>query len=572
MRTSANRYVFMPAKACTWLFSVFALSTLLLSCNNDEFHVGSGIVDGEDMEIGETTFPVKGWSIPDPTKDTLSGRVISGLIFKIGDPTLRVNAFYLNLLGHYTVPNVCEVEAGFATQLQISSLLSNFGDIVLDSVCLQMSYTPIQSFADSTTAGFTGYDTNSKIYKGLYPSGYSFYGRNISNTMPIEIYRLDETFPDQYSVVPGTSIQKENYLPLTKKWKTAELIHSESLHISLDTIRSTTEIADSTIIYDDDGVATDTTYKYADSIYPRMVFKMNKQYWQNVLDHFKGQIITQESFQKYFNGLYFKAPKVLGAPFMMLNLSQDTGDEKRGCFIRLYYHTARAEGQTYDFYFRSSLDNTAVSANSIDVALNPKVQAMIENPDTTNGEKDLYIIPFGQTEAVINLIDENTIKTIKDNGWVINDAYVEFTNKAYDQTEGTTPVAELWMYMYPYSDQFIYWDPETGYPTREVSFYIPDEAAFEKEDGQWYYVPRTNYGLNGIVNENSTEATFAKPGKYRMRVTRTLIDAVYGNGKPVKVGLRLPMGVTEKAPNVSILSGENLRLVVKYTKKKTGQQ
>lgn len=406
----------------------------------------------------------------------------------------------------------------------------------------------------------------------MYPSGYSFYGRSVSNMMPIEIYRLDETFPDQYTVVPGTSIQKENYLPLTKKWKTAELIHNESLHISLDTIRSTTDIADSTIIYDDEGVAIDTTYKYADSIYPRMVLKMNKQYWQDILDHFKGQIITQNSFQEYFKGLYFKAPKTLGAPFMMLNLSQDPGDEKRGCFIRLYYHTARTEGQTYDFYFRNTTDNNAVSANSINVSLNPKVQAMIENPDTISGEKELYVVPFGQTEAVINLIDENTIKTIKDNGWVINDAYVEFTNKAYNQTEGTTPVAELWMYMYPYSDQFIYWDAATGYPTREVSFYIPDEAAFEDEDGQWYYVPRTNYGLNGIVNENSTESTFSKPGKYRMRVTRTLIDAVYGNGKPVKVGLRLPMGVTEKAPNVSILDGENLRLVVKYSKKKGSQQ
>lgn len=213
-----------------------------------------------------------------------------------------------------------------------------------------------------------------------------------------------------------------------------------------------------------------------------------------------------------------------------------------------------------------------MAANSVNVTLDPKIQAMIENPDTLNGEKELYIIPFGQTEAVINLVDENTIKTIKDNGWVINDAYVEFTNKAYNETEGVTPVAELWMYMYPYSDQFIFWDDETGYPTREVSFYIPDEAAFEEEDGEWYYVPRTNYGLNGIINQNSTDATFAKPGKYRMRVTRTLIDAVYGNGKPVKVGLRLPLGVTEKAPNISVLNGENLRLIVKYTKKKEDQQ
>lgn len=571
MRTSANRYVFAPAKACAWFFSVFAFSVLLLSCNNDEFHVGSGIVDGEDMERGETTFPVKGWTIPDPTRDTLSGRVFTGLIFKTGDPSSRVNAFYFNLLGQYSISDVCQVDAGFATQLQTSTLLYNFGDIVVDSVKMQISYTPVEAFADSTTAGFTGYDTNVSIYKGLYPSGYSFYGRSLSSPLTVEVYRLDEDFPDQYSIVPGTSVQKENYIPLTKKWKTAELVHKEDLLINLDTIRSTTEIADSTVNYDDEGIPIDTVYTYADSIYPRMVFELDKSYWQNVIDNFKGQVVTQESFQKYFKGLYFKSVQYVGAPLMMLNLSQSTGDEKRGCFIRVYYHTALASDQTYNLYFSSSSDNTAVAANSVNVTLSPKIQSMIENPDTVNGEKELYIIPFGQTEVVINLIDENTIKTIKDNGWIINDAYVEYTNKAYDSAEGTTPVAELWNYMYPYSDQFIYWDDQTGYPTREVSFYIPDEAAFEEEDGQWYYVPRSNYGLNGIINENSS-ATFSKPGKYRMRVTRTLIDAVYGNGKPVKVGLRLPLGVTEKAPNVSVLNGENLRLVVKYSKKKGSQQ
>lgn len=53
-----------------------------------------------------------------------------------------------------------------------------------------------------------------------------------------------------------------------------------------------------------------------------------------------------------------------------------------------------------------------------------------------------------------------------------------------------------------------------------------------------------------------------------MRVTRTLIDAVYGDQKPVKVGLRLPFDVPQDAPNMSVLDGQNLRLVVKYTKKK----
>ena len=72
-----------------------------------------------------------------------------------------------------------------------------------------------------------------------------------------------------------------------------------------------------------------------------------------------------------------------------------------------------------------------------------------------------------------------------------------------------------------------------------------------------------------MINENSTASEFANPGKYRMRVTRTLIDAVYGeNGGPVRVGLRLPMGAAQKAPNLSVLNGENLRLIVKYTKKK----
>ena len=170
---------------------------------------------------------------------------------------------------------------------------------------------------------------------------------------------------------------------------------------------------------------------------------------------------------------------------------------------------------------------------------------------------------------MVDLIDQQTIETIRQNGWTINDAYIDFTTKNDDSYSGITPAAELWMYVYPHADQFVFWDPETGIPTKKVDFYLPDEATFSQEEGEWYYSPRSIYGLNGVINENSTASEFANPGKYRMRVTRTLIDAVYGeNGGPVRVGLRLPMGAAQKAPNLSVLNGENLRLIVKYTKKK----
>lgn len=570
MKTSVIRYVSARTVRSVRRLSVVAALLALSSCNNEEFQVGDNIVNGEDMEIGETTFPIKAWTIPDPVRDTLSARVTLDPVFQIDDPTSSKKGLSFCMLGNYSDPGVCQVEAGFAVQLQMGANIPSFGDLVIDSVKMVIAYTPIQDFSGGgTTDAFTGFDTAESIYKGLYPSGYTFYGQPVaSNSARMQIYRLDEDISDPV-YINGISSQAENYIPMSKKWKTAELIQEEIFDIKLDTVFSKVDIVDTTLVYDDKGNVTDTTYTYADSLYPRMAFKMDKRYWQEIFDHFRGQVITVESFRKYFKGLYFKSPENYRMPFMMLNLNQEADLEGRGCGITVHYHTASSEDNSFVLKFYNDDFSTAVSSNALQVTLDPHIQAMIENPDTLNGEKDLYLIPFGQTEVVVDLIDEQTIRTIKENGWTINDAYVDFTNKNVEAYTGITPVAELWMYVYPYSDQFVYWDSETGLPTRQVDFYLPDQATFAQEDGEWYFSPREGYGLNGVINENSTASDFVSPGRYRMRVTRTLIDAVYGeNGGPVKVGLRFPMGAAQKAPNLSVLNGENLRLVVKYTKKK----
>ena len=47
---------------------------------------------------------------------------------------------------------------------------------------------------------------------------------------------------------------------------------------------------------------------------------------------------------------------------------------------------------------------------------------------------------------------------------------------------------------------------------------------------------------------------------------------VYGDAKNVKLGcLCLPSGVTQNAPFMSVLNGEDLKLVVKYTEKNEGE-
>lgn len=571
MKTSVSKDLFASVKMIASRFLVVVAMLSLSSCLNDEFRTGNDIVDGEDMEVGETSFPVKAWTVPDPVRDTLSARVEPDVVYQIGDPVNNNKKGYnFCMLGNYSYPGVCTVEAGFAVQLQLSMNVAAFGDIVVDSVKMIVSYTPVEDFStENATAAFTGFETNKSIYKGLYPSGYTFFGIPVANnTVQMRIYRLDEDIPlPVYE--DGINMVAKNYIPLAKKWRTAELIQEEEFEVSLDTVFSKTEIVDTTISYDEEGNPLDTTYKYADSLYPRMEFEMSKDYWQGIFDHFKGQIITAETFRQYFKGLYFKPIEGARMPFMMLNMGQETGVTGRGCGITIYYHTATATELTLDLVFYEAEHSSAIAANSIQMDLDPRIEAMIQNPDTLNGEKELYVLPFGQTEVVVDLIDQQTIETIRENGWTINDAYVEFTTKNDNSYSGVTPAAELWMYVYPHADQFVYWDPGTGMPTKKVDFYLPDEATFSEEDGEWYYSPRSMYGLNGVINENSASSEFANPGKYRMRVTRTLIDAVYGeNSGPVRVGLRLPMGAAQKAPNLSVLNGENLRLIVKYTKKK----
>ena len=562
-------------KGAVCAISALILSFSLYSCNDKEFRMGTDIVDGDKVGTGETTFPVKAWTVRDFTRDTLSGRAYLGKIFNPQSAGSGIRQYFFNIVGNYSVPDMYDIEAGFATRLNISNNIPVFGDMVVDSVLFTIAYTPVAELSASSTEGYVGFETNSQTYTGVFdPFTYVIYGNYLSNNIALEIYRLGEKFPDQYSTISGTSIQKENHIPLTKKWATAEMIHEELFQPVFDTIKSTTDITDSTYTYDDDGKVIDTTYIYADSIYPRLQFKMDKDYWQNVIDHFKGYIITQDAFNDYFNGLYFRVKKGFKSPLLMFDLFQEaSGSNGRGSNITIYYHSSNISGGTVSFNFLNSLSNMPFSANSIQTTFSPRLEAMMENPDTVRGEKSLYIIPYGGTEVVVDVISEENINYIRDKGWIINDAYIEFTNKGYNESARNFPVVELWMYKYPYGDQFVYYNSSLGYPLEKVDFYIPDQATFTYNEASdtWQYTPRYNYGLNGIINENSASAKFSYPGKYRMRVTRTLIDMVYGDAKNVKLGLRLPFGVTQNAPFMSVLNGEDLKLVVKYTEKNEGE-
>ncbi|MDD4819334.1 MAG: DUF4270 family protein [Flavobacteriales bacterium] len=567
MRTS---YIYTIKKITNIAYSSLVLLTVLLvasACTEKEFHMGADIVDGDKITPGEATFPVKAWTVRDITRDTLTGRAVVGKLFDPTDVTSSILQYSFNMVGNYSIPGVCDVKAGFATQLQLGANFTNFGDIIVDSVEMVISYTPINDLV-SSSEGFVGYNTNLNIYTGVFnPLTYVAYGSPINNDMSLEIYRLAEDVPNATSSIDGTSVTKENFIPLNKKWALAEKIHEEYFRMEFDTIKSTSEISDTTFTYDDEGNVTDTTYIYADSIYPRMAFKMDTQYWQDILDHFKGGIVTSATFNEYFKGLYFKASDYATTPLMMFDLFQTPQGTGRQADICIYYHTATNTGLTLYLNFYNSTSYAMNSANSIDVTYEPKIEAMMENPDTVNGEKDLYILPFGGSEVVVDLISDEDLETIRKNGWIINDAYIEFTNKGFNTSIGNFPAVELWMYRYPYGYQFIYYSTSLGYPMQKVGYYLPDEATFTESTstGQWIFTPRYNYGLNGIINENSELATFSRPGKYRMRVTRTLIDLLYNTEKKVKLGLRLPMGTTQRAPFMSVLDGTNLKLNVKYT-------
>ena len=122
MKTSVSKDLFVSVKMIASRFLVVAALLSLSSCLNDEFRTGNDIVNGEDMEVGETSFPVKAWTVPDPVRDTLSARVEADIVYQIGDPVNNNKKGYnFCMLGNYSYPGVCSVEAGFAVQLQIGS-------------------------------------------------------------------------------------------------------------------------------------------------------------------------------------------------------------------------------------------------------------------------------------------------------------------------------------------------------------------------------------------------------------------------------------------------------------------
>ena len=545
---------------CFFALTVCVGAVLLSSCNRDDLTTGTGMLDGYKPDYEYVKFPIKAWSINDVSLDTLNGRLQELTAYSPYDSYSSKSVYNFALAGAYNDPQVGNINAGFVTQLYGSDK-ALYGDEIIDSIELTINYTPVGDLGDENC--FAGYDVSEDIYEGIMGYTYFVYG-DISQTVPLRIYRLTETIPDPEIQIEGSEVYDDNPIPLDKDWSydPTPLISSD-FTISFDTIKcrvpsDSTEAADGT-----------WTKTYNDSILPRLSIKLKTpdelSFWQGIFNNYYGRIMTYTDLaQNYINGLYFTVADGANTPLMMFDMYQTT-DDLHQCGMTIYYHNANGTNFTYSMSF-----NQYYTANNVKIDFLPQVKAALDNPNTTDGENTLYIIPFGGSEVVIELLPSEVIKQMREENWIINEASITFTNKSIVDKLG--PAAELWLYKYKYRNQFIYYNASLGYPQTMVQFYTPDYGGYyyNQYTGSYSFSRTQAYGWNGIVNQNESTSSgkFITPSKYKMMVTALLSEMVYNEGLEEinRIGMRLPFGVTERVPYRSVIDASDLQLEIYYTK------
>jgi hypothetical protein len=240
------------------------------------------------------------------------------------------------------------------------------------------------------------------------------------------------------------------------------------------------------------------------------------------LNYFQEKIFDKEgepelnnnnNFKNYFRGLYFKVTSDTDqGNLFKFNPSIAT--------ITMYYHFDREEedenGNTTTSVINSeyALNFGGVSLNTYENELSPEIEAAISNPDTEEGEENLYIRGGDGILTVINLfgedLDDNGIsdelEILREKEWIINDANLKFYVDQSKIEGGATEPERITIYNITnntvLADYII--DPTSGnVPVDAFTDHLGRLERDSDENGVSYKINITSH-VSNLINKDST--------------------------------------------------------------------
>jgi hypothetical protein len=456
----------------------------------------------------------------------------------------------INSLGIYNDPAFGITTSHFATQINLASLAPTIGtNAVIDSVYLSVPY-----FATLKTTNSDGsrvyeldsiYGDQAPIKLSIYESGY--FMRNLDPSTNFQ--ESQSFFSDQNSVFDNAKIgSRLNNSTVT----------SQNDNFFFDPKEIVQKVTAA------DGKVTTTR-----SV-PAMRLRLNSSFFASkILNAPAAKLATNDDFNEYFRGLYFKVENISGSSGSMAMMNFKAGK------ITINYTEDLVTNSVTTRVSKSiELNLTGNSVNLFEKTnTNSAYANAITNPNSTLGDANLYLKGGEGSMAVINLFQTpGELSSIRNKGWLINEANLVFHVDAAKMATSTEP-NRIYIYDLTHNKPIIdYYIDATNATDIKKSKYVfsglINKEAVTNGRGQTYkvritnqirnlvkYADSTNVKLGVVVTENIAEAGFSK-----------LKTANLYSSKLPKASVLNPLGTVLYGSHPSVPEDKRPKLQIYYTK------
>ncbi len=340
----------------------------VVSCDDDFDEVGGSLVDGNNFEA-----------------ELFTQTALTAHSAKI--TSVQSNGLSSYALGVYKDPKYGRTTANVLTQLRLSPPNPSFGtNPVLDSVVLVVPYfsTLVSQDAYHREYELDSVYGNTPIKLSVYRSGYYLRQYDPNNNYQSQAYYSSQGNEfEQYLV--GSPLYVDNSFMPSKQEVVLIEDHGES--------------------------EVDTT-----KLSPRLRFRLPTNYFKNLIIDNEGssQLMSNENFQHFFRGLYFKT-ELNGAEgvWSLLDFNADEAG------VILYYHSeyTNNDGETDYIYSTYKLKFGRQIVNVFDT----------EYTQLPAQDHNLYLKGGQGSLAVIDLFtDQAQLDSLRYQDWLINEANLIF--------------------------------------------------------------------------------------------------------------------------------------------------
>ena len=459
----------------------------IVSCQEDFNTIGSDIVGDESL-----------LSQLDNTKTVVAySRKLA---------PVQTNIIPVSQLGVFNDGTFGKSSVSFLTQLQMETPNVVFGDsigheVALDSVMLYIPYFN----QNSTEDGLTTYTLD------------SVYGNN-----PIDI-SINESNYFLRDLDPNSNFQDAQlYYSNQADLFEANLLQNELVTQIIDFIPS----PEGYEIINRDTSTDGSTQIDTTIIAPGLRVSLPTDYFQEKILEKEGavELSNDNNFKDYFRGLYFK-------------VSSNSEDGNLFIFnqelatITLYYNFLRAnldsagdpvlddDGNAIidTIYNNYILRFGGVNLNVFNNELTPEIASAIANPNTIEGEENLYLRGGDGIITVIDLFGEDVdsngiadeLEQLRDQEWIIDDAKLKFYIDQSKVTGGETEPERISIYNISnntvLADYFL--DPtSSNLPTDAITNHLGKIERDSDNNGVSYTINLTHH-ISNLINKDSTNVS-----------------------------------------------------------------